>query len=344
VPAILIQDHQALEVLTALSVLRGGLAWLEGRHLWRLVRRRGRAALVLATTGHAMAVSLAEQQRRSGRWWANAIHILPVHWPLAVLVRRLNAIKPALLIGYATAIELLADEQAAGRLHIDPELIVTVAEGLTATRRQAAATAFGARVADTYGASEAGVIALSCRRGRLHVNDDWVLVEPVDAAYQPVPLGRPSHSVLVTNLANRVQPIIRYDLGDSVSISTAPCLCGSPLPVIHVAGRTNDILALQAPAGATIRLLPLAIAAVVEATPGVDQFQVLQTAPTRLRVRLAVLSGTDPGQVWQAVEQRLRTYLVAQGLPNVQVERATEPPQRDPRSGKLRQVWLASAD
>jgi phenylacetate-CoA ligase len=341
VPAILLQDRRAQDVLAALCVLRGGLVWLEARHLRRLVRRRGHAALVLATTGHAMAVSLAEHARRSGHWVARAIDILPVHQPLTALVRRLNAIKPALLIGYATAIQLLADEQAAGRLHIDPVLVVTVAEGLTTTARQAAAAAFGARIADVYGASEAGVIALSCRRGRLHVNADWVILEAVDAAYQPVSAGQPSHTVLLTNLANRIQPVIRYDLGDSVTVSPTPCPCGNPLPVIFVEGRTNDILAFQTPTGETVRLLPLAIGAVVEETPGVDQFQVLQTAPARLRVRLSVRSGADPGRVWQAVDHRLRAYLAEQGLPDVQIERAAEPPQRDTRSGKFRQVWLA---
>ena len=41
-----------------------------------------------------------------------------------------------------------------------------------------------------------------------------------------------------TNLANRVQPILRYELGDSVTIVPAPCPCGNALPVIEVAGRS----------------------------------------------------------------------------------------------------------
>lgn len=59
----------------------------------------------------------------------------------------------------------------------------------------------------------------------LHLNADWVILEPVDAALRPVPPGNPSHSTLLTNLANRVQPIIRYDLGDSVTMLPAPPSC-----------------------------------------------------------------------------------------------------------------------
>jgi phenylacetate-coenzyme A ligase PaaK-like adenylate-forming protein len=62
-------------------------------------------------------------------------------------------------------------------------------------------------------------LALPCRQGRLHLNSDWFLAEPVDNAGQPVPRGSRSEALLVTNLANHVQPVIRYQLGDSVIIS-----------------------------------------------------------------------------------------------------------------------------
>ena len=65
--------------------------------------------------------------------------------------------------------------------------------------------------------------ARSGARGSMHLNADWVILEPVDRAYRPVPPGVMSHTVLLTNLANRVQPIIRYDLGDSVVIEPDPC-------------------------------------------------------------------------------------------------------------------------
>jgi phenylacetate-coenzyme A ligase PaaK-like adenylate-forming protein len=34
-----------------------------------------------------------------------------------------------------------------------------------------------------------------------------------------------------------VQPLIRYVMGDSVTVNPAPCACGSPLPTIHVERR-----------------------------------------------------------------------------------------------------------
>jgi phenylacetate-coenzyme A ligase PaaK-like adenylate-forming protein len=217
--------------------------------------------------------------------------------------------------------------------------VATVAEWLAPAARAQIAAAFNCVVRDSYAASEFLGIAFECERGWLHVNADWVILEPVDEAYQAVPPGRASCTALLTNLANRVQPIIRYDLGDRITLSPDPCPCGSPLPVLRVEGRRDEILYLQSPGGEAIPLLPMALATVIEQTPGVRRFQVIQTAPARLSVRLSVISGTEGPQVWEAIARRLLDYLSEQGMPWVTVEKAPEPPKRDPSSGKYRHVW-----
>ena len=91
--------------------------------------------------------------------------------------------------------------------------------------------------------------------------------------------GEPSHTVLITNLANRVQPLIRYDQGDSVTLRPDVCPCGSPLPAIRVVGRTNDTLSFQTDDLGEVRLLPLALGTVIEETPDVRRFQAAQDRP-----------------------------------------------------------------
>lgn len=261
--------------------------------------------------------------------------------PLPELVQELNTFQPTMVEAYATALALLAQEQEEGRLRIQPAVLISTAESLALPMRTRIEQAFGCPVVEAYGASEAAVIAYECRQKRLHVNADWVILEPVDEAYQPVPPGQPSHTVLVTNLANWVQPIIRYDLGDSVTVVPEHCPCGSPLPVIRVEGRTDEILAFPLADGQTIHLLPLALSTVVEETAGVRRCQLIQTGPATLTVRLEAVTAGKEDAVWQVVEPRLRSYLAAQGLASVTIERATEPPLRDPRSGKFRHVWSA---
>lgn len=88
-----------------------------------------------------------------------------------------------------------------------------------------------------------------------------------------------------------------------------------------------------------VKLPPRALANVVDGTPGIRCFQVIQTAPEVLTVRLEVEPESDSLGVWERVACRMRDYLSAQGLPSIRVEKAQEPPKRDPVSGKFRNVW-----
>ena len=57
--------------------------------------------------------------------------------------------------------------------------------------------------------------------------DDLVILEPVDTQGNVVPFGQPADRVLLTNLYNRDQPLIRYDIADAMTITDTPCPCGS---------------------------------------------------------------------------------------------------------------------
>jgi phenylacetate-coenzyme A ligase PaaK-like adenylate-forming protein len=157
--------------------------------------------------------------------------------PLPALVDALNDYQPAFLASYPTTLAMLANEQRAGRLRIAPACIWSGGECLAPSAASTIEQAFASGLINEYGASECMSLAYSCPAGWLHVNADWVVLEPVDRHYQATPAGESSHSVLVTNLANRVQPIIRYDLGDSILVKPDPCGCGSPLPALRAEGR-----------------------------------------------------------------------------------------------------------
>ena len=144
---------------------------------------------------------------------------------------------------------LLAEERAAGRLRIAPALVWAGGEFLAPGTRVDLERTFDCPVLNEYGASECMSIAFGCREGWLHVNADWVMLEPVDADHRPTPPGETSHTVLLTNLANRIQPVIRYDLGDAVIANPEPCRCGNPLPAIRVEGRREDVITMPAADG-----------------------------------------------------------------------------------------------
>lgn len=336
-PGIFVHDSNAMAVYDAIAAVRG-YGWATPEHLWTMWSN-GRWAILSAMGGHFALADIVERIRKSYPWVSQRIQPFSVLRPLPELVQALNNFQPTVLLGYPTVMRLLAQEQKAGRLKIKPLLVSTAGEWLAPTTRAQIKAAFNCLVRDNYGASEFPFIAFECGHGWLHVNTDWVILEPVDEAHQPVPPGRFSHTVLVTDLANRVQPIIRYDLGDSVTIRPDACSCGSPLPAIRVEGRQDEILFMQTSGGETVPLLPLALATVVEETPGVQRFQVVQTAPAVLSIRFEAVPQVERTHVWENVADRLRAYLTSQGLPSVSLEYASELPTCEPVSGKFRQVW-----
>jgi phenylacetate-CoA ligase len=111
--------------------------------------------------------------------------------------------------------------------------------------------AWGVQVINAYAATETATIASMCSHGSMHVYEDFLVVEPVDSDYRPVPDGEVADRLLVTVLFSRTLPLIRYELTDSVCLSTTPCSCGSPFKVLEsVAGRTEATLQMRSAGGA----------------------------------------------------------------------------------------------
>jgi phenylacetate-CoA ligase len=352
-PGIYVQDARSLAIYDALETLRfrglqqlGGIAGAMARLTSTPWDGGERFAMVGATGGHFAGNASVERMRRMSPWAAARVRVVSIMQATRRIVDELNAYRPTVIATYPTAAELLATEQAAGRLRLDLDEIWTGGEQLSEPARYRIEQTFGCRVRNGYGASEFMAIAWDCGHGALHVNSDWVVLEPVDAQYRAVPLGTPSHTVLLTNLANHVQPLIRYDLGDSVTMLPG-CACGSHFPAIHVEGRCDDALHFERNDGEVVTLLPLALVTVLEDDAGIHDFQLVQTGPRTLALRLGdnddSPAGGDVGSDHRSARRILHQYLAAQGVRNVRIIEDPEPPAREPRSGKLRRVVRALA-
>ena len=339
-PGIFVQDRAALATYDALLSAQIMSTPIVGRYLASLLTQGGRAALIAATGDHFASIASWQRVCR-GTPWPNA-RAFSVMEPMPALVAQLNAYRPAYLASYPTTLAMLAAEKRAGRLKIAPSCVWSGGEYLADTTRRAIEEAFDATLVNEYGASECMSIAFTCGRGSLHVNADWVILEPVDRDHYPTPPGERSHTVLLTNLANYAQPIIRYDLGDSVTAVTEPCSCGSPLPVIRVEGRRDDVLALRTPDGRSVQLAPLALTTVLEDALASRRFQLVQTGPSRIVVRLAASDPRERSAAWPAARGALHAYLDRQELGNVELYLDSAAPAADARSGKMREVLAAS--
>jgi phenylacetate-CoA ligase len=264
---------------------------------------------------------------------------LPVTLPVPRLVEALNQFQPTYLNVYPSVAMWLAEEQLAGRLQLAPQMLVTVAELRTPAMTQRLQDAFGVRPFDVYGSTE-GLFGSECEHHQgIHLFEDTTLVENVDSDGQPVPAGQPGAKLLVTNLHNLVQPLLRLEVTDLVTLAPDPCPCGRPLvraAAIH--GRADDVLSLAARDGGRVAVHPLQFALLTR-DPQVREFQVVQDG-LALRILIvpssAVAEGDDrlEGRLGQAVTHQLLGLGVQD--PQVTVERR----QQLPRSagGKLKLV------
>jgi phenylacetate-CoA ligase len=331
---VFLLDDSTMAVTQAIAY-RMLSSWLGFGDVMKLVGGGGRTSMVMATGGH-FASAVAAARLRKGRA-AKAVQVISVHMPMAELVERLNQHRPLLVAPYASIAALLADEQQAGRLRIKPALLALSAEGLPQREYDRIAETFKCKVGNSYAATEVTFLSYSCEHHWLHVNADWVAFEPVDAEHRLVAPGVHSHTVLVSNLANRVQPILRYDLGDSIIMRPDPCPCGNPLPAIQVKGRSAEVLNLANERGERVALPPLLFGTIVDRTPGVERFQIVQTGPAELRIRLSTIADENPDFVWRAVRGQIANVLAQHGLAHVRVERGEEAPEQS-AGGKYRQI------
>ncbi|HIH75316.1 MAG TPA: phenylacetate--CoA ligase family protein [Methanosarcina sp.] len=334
---IFLLDDRNIAVNNALTFARMMSTWLNAGDVIRILKHGGRWAMVTATGGHFLSSVIATRVRQSSRLGSKAFQIFSVYTPMSELVAKLNLFRPAMILGYASVIALLADEQEARRLNINPVLVQPAGEGIPAGEYDRIAKAFNAKVREAYSATECGFIAYSCEYRWLHINSDWVILEPVDVDYQPVPPGQQSHTVLISNLANKVQPILRYDLGDNILMRPDSCPCGNPLPAIRVQGRAADVLTFSTDRGEKVTIAPLVFGTIVDRIPGIERFQIVQTTSTNLRVRLHLETEADPERVWQVVHSEIEHLLSQRKLDHITIERAEESPEQSP-GGKYREI------
>lgn len=344
-PGIYVHDARALAVYDALESLRlcgldrpgrGAQAFGE---LWRMpFGQAQRYAMVGATGGHFAGNASIERLRRNMPWAASRTRVVSIMQPFERLLAEIDDYAPNVVATYPTVAALLAEAHAAGRLRLRPQEMWLGGEQLSPAVRTQIETSFDCRVREGYGASECLAIAWTCDHGSLHLNSDWVVLEPLDRDGRPVPPDVPSHTVLLTNLANHVQPMIRYDLGDSVTLCSAPCACGARFPVMRIEGRRDDVLEFDGPTG-PVKLLPLAVVTVLEDDAGTFDFQLLARDRSTLLLRLEPV-GSAAGQRARraACHRALRAHLDLNGLAGVAVVDDPSPPIRDARSGKLRRV------
>lgn len=158
--------------------------------------------------------------------------------PFDSLCARLAQYQPSIIVAPAQVLRQLALRVLDGSLALAPKKVISVAEVLEAQDRALIVQAFGA-VHEIYQATE-GFLASSCEHGVLHLNEEYVHVEPqwLDAEQRRfVPV--------ITDFTRITQPIVRYRLDDILIARATPCPCGRATRALDgIEGRCDDMLLL----------------------------------------------------------------------------------------------------
>ena len=324
-PAVVLYDQKCIDTASAVAAFR---TFARNEDYKAFMRHGKKTAGVFADYGFYLACGMSRYLQLKMPGKQTKINV-DVNAPEEQIIRRLNDFQPAMLSGYPSNLALLADYD---ELKIHPDVVITGGELLTDAVRRKLADKFGCYVQTHYSCTEAGEIACECSEGHLHINEDWVIAEPVDSNNRPVGYGVLSDKVLITNLANYIQPFIRYELTDRVIVHNEKCACGKNTLWLEIEGRTDDTLVF---AGG-VKVAPMSLYKILEEVKAIRRFQLIQTGQGQLELRL--ISGQREEAFAQA-RKELLDFLKTKGVENVQIVLSQEPPRADPASGKFKHIY-----
>jgi phenylacetate-CoA ligase len=202
-------------------------------------------------------------------------------------------------------------------------------ERLYDDQRASISQVFGCPVANGYGGRDAGFIAHECPSGGMHLTAEDVVVELLDSAGEPVPVGE-AGEIVVTHLATGDFPFIRYRTGDVAVMDTGRCACGRGLPMLEeIQGRSTDFVVA---ADGTL-MHGLALIYILRDLPSVSAFRIEQMSMERTLVQVVPAKGFDAG-TRETIARGLQRRLGA----NVQIDVQTIDRIPPERSGKFRYV------
>ena len=247
-------------------------------------------------------------------------------------VAEIRARRPRMLFGYPSALAKVAAHAKARGQRLDDlgvRVVFVTSEMLYDHQRELIGNAFGCKVANGYGGRDAGFIAHQCPQGGMHISAEDIVVEIVGPGGELVADGEPGE-IVVTHLATRDFPFIRYRTGDIGILAQRTCVCGRSLPLLEeIQGRSTDFVVA---ADGTV-MHGLALIYILRDLPGIASFKIVQES--RQRVRVQIVAGAD---FPSAMEQRIRDGFRARLGPSVEVIIDRVDVIEPERSGKFRYV------
>ncbi|MBF0275796.1 MAG: phenylacetate--CoA ligase family protein, partial [Nitrospinae bacterium] len=156
---------------------------------------------------------------------------------LKKVYKLLKSYRPEFLFGYGNALYMFADyiHRNHGSLgDYSPKAVIYTAEYQSKEKRSLMARSYGAPIVSEFGSVECGIHTYECREGKHHFSDESLFFEVLDNNGENVENGE--GCLYLTHLLEKATPIIRYKIGDIVTIKNNgqdKCSCGLNLTVFE---------------------------------------------------------------------------------------------------------------
>ena len=138
--------------------------------------------------------------------------------------------------GYPSMLALIAGYALERQRTIGMQWVTIGAESLLPHQVEIIQQAFGVKPLGHYGLAEGAANISMCPERRFHIDEDF-------AAVECLPLNDGIYRLVGTNFTNYAFPLLRYDTGDTATLSSDSCPCGRPGRVVaSIDGRREDYL------------------------------------------------------------------------------------------------------
>jgi phenylacetate-CoA ligase len=169
--------------------------------------RKKKASYIGAVDGHYSGISFISWITESiSRFFCEPL-ILDINAPIEDNIKKLNRFQPDILGGYFTGLKILAEYQEKGMLQVKPKVVENCAEGINTKDKEYIENIFDASLVNIYGFAECPAVGAGKNEyGGIYIWDDLAYIEI-----------KKDH-LLLTNLFNYTQPLIRYKIGDILKV------------------------------------------------------------------------------------------------------------------------------
>jgi putative adenylate-forming enzyme len=224
--------------------------------------------------------------------------------------KRLVGIKADILVAQPSALLKLADSYIRFGMVPGFSKVISVAEVLEDSDRKYIQLIFGVPLDEVYQCTE-GFLACSCKCGKLHLNEDFLIIEK-----EYVDNERSRYNPVITDLYRKTQPIVRYKL-DDILMDGRSCTCGSQFEVVEkIEGRSDDVIRLKDNTGRLVDIYPDYFSrAITIASDHITDYILCQTGPDTLLLYI----NDDSETTREAVRKNLRKLFSAFHIENIQL-------------------------